>query len=114
MERDIDDLFAAASRQRAVPSDALTGRILADAAALQSRPRPMQGTAARRPGFLATMSYWLGGAVPLAGVSAAAATGLFLGLMQPTPVQAFTALMAGGAIDSLDLLPAGDNLLAEE
>jgi len=113
-EKDLDAMFAAASLQRAVPSDGLMERILADAAALQLRVGVAAPVPVRR-GFLATVSDWLGGSASLAAVSAAALAGLFFGIAQPSPVQAFTALVAGDTtIDSLDLLPAGDVLLAQE
>ncbi len=114
-EDDLDQMFAAASRQRIELPDGLTARILADAAALQPKAALRVPTESPRPGWFATLSGWLGGTGSLAGVSAAALAGLYLGIVQPSPVQALTALVAGNTtIDSLDLLPAGDGLLAQE
>ena len=114
-EDDLDQMFAAASRQRNDLSDGLTARILADAAALQPNLALRGAVAVPRQGWLATLSGWLGGTGSLAGVSAAALAGLYLGVVQPSPVQALTALVAGKTtIDSLDLLPASDGLLAQE
>ncbi len=116
-DNDLDTLFAMASRQRPEPSEGLTARILADAAAVQPRPRAVvPPTAPPQPqGWLATLAGWLGGGGALAGMSAAALTGLYLGVVQPAPVQALTALLAGDTtIDSLDLLPSSDVLLAQE
>ena len=114
-EDDLEQLFAAASRQRIDVSDALAARILADAAALQPKAALRVAVAPPRQGWLATLSDWLGGSASLAGVSAAALAGLYLGVVQPVPVQALTALVAGNTtIDSLDLLPTSDGLLAQE
>ena len=114
-EDDLDQLFAAASRQRIDISDGLTARILADAAALQPKAALLVPVAPPRQGWLATLSGWLGGSASLAGVSVAAVAGLYLGVVQPSPVQALTALVAGNTtIDSLDLLPSSDGLLAQE
>lgn len=113
---DLDQMFAAASRQRIDLPDGLTARILADAAALQPKAALRAPVAVPpRQGWFATLSGWLGGTGSLAGVSAAALAGLYLGVVQPSPVQALTALVAGNTtIDSLDLLPASDGLLAQE
>jgi hypothetical protein len=47
----------------------------------------------------------------LAGMSAAALAGLFLGIAQPVPVVALTELLRGTTtLDSLDLLPTGGAL----
>ncbi|MEO7380113.1 MAG: dihydroorotate dehydrogenase [Paracoccaceae bacterium] len=112
-EPDLDTMFAMASRQRVDPSDGLTARILADAAAMQ--PGRSVVAATPRQGWLATLAEWLGGTGALAGMSAAALTGLYLGVVQPAPVQALTALLSTDTtIDSLDLLPSSDTLLAQE
>ncbi len=115
-ETDLYQMFAVASHQRVDMPDGLTARILADAAALQPKVQlrvPVAGPP--RPGWFATLTDWLGGSGSLAGISAAALAGLYLGVVQPSPVQALTALVAGNTtIDSLDLLPSSDGLLAQE
>jgi hypothetical protein len=112
---DLNALFAVASRQRHEPSAELTDRILADAIAVQPRPRPPVPAPPPRQNWFAALSGWLGGSGSLAGMTAAALTGLYLGVVQPTPVQALTAMLSGGTtLESLDLLPSGDMLLAQE
>ena len=114
-ENDLETLFAAASRQRLEPSAGLSARILADAVALQPKPRVLVPVAPPRQGWISTMSGWLGGGAALAGVSAAALAGLYLGVVQPAPVRALTALVAGNTASfSLDLLPSSDALLTQE
>ncbi len=108
---DLDDLFAAAAVNPARPSDALIARILADADALLSRP----ASPAPRPGWFATLADWFGGGMSLAGMSAAALTGLYLGIAQPVPLTGLTELVTGtAALDSLDLMPSNGALWAQE
>ena len=114
-ENDLETLFAAASRQRLEPSAGLSARILADAAALQPKARARVPVTPPRPDWFSTVSSWLGGGAALAGVSAAALAGLYLGVVQPAPVRALTALVAGNTASfSLDLLPSSDALLTQE
>ena len=114
-EDDLDTLFALASRQRPDPSAALTARILEDAAAVQASSRVVVAVTASRRGWFARLSGWLGGTGVLAGMSVAALTGLYLGIVQPAPVQALTALVSGDTTAvSLDLLPSSEMLLAQE
>ena len=114
-ENDLETLFATAARHRSEPSAGLSARILADAAALQPKARRLVPVAPPRQGWVSTLSGWLGGGAALAGVSAAALAGLYLGVVQPAPVQALTALVAGNTTSfSLDLLPSSAALLAQE
>ncbi|MBC7479484.1 MAG: hypothetical protein H7317_15555 [Pseudorhodobacter sp.] len=110
---DLDDLLGAASGQGLAPSPSLMARIVADADHLQ----PLAGVAAplRAKGLLATLADWFGGTVPLAGMSVAALTGIYLGVAQPTPVLALTNLVTGQTmIDSLEVLPTTSTLWAQE
>jgi predicted lipid-binding transport protein (Tim44 family) len=107
---DLDQLFAEAATQRIAPSDALMTRIQADADAWQPKPRPVVAPAPSR-GWLSAVADWFGGGMSLAGMSAAALAGLFLGIAQPVPVVALTELLRGTTtLDSLDLLPTGGAL----
>jgi hypothetical protein len=116
---DLDALFSQAAKQVIAPSDDLMQRIFSDAAALQpslsnltpAASAPM--TAASRGWFVA-LSDWFGGTGALAGMSAAAIAGLYIGAVQPTMVSDLTAYVSGETvIDSLDLLPATGTLWAE-
>ncbi len=111
---DLDALFATAASVRAVPSDALMTRILADADAVQpvvARPVP----AVTAPGWFQTLADWFGGGMSLAGMSMAALTGLYLGIAQPLPVAALTELVTGTTtLESLDLLPSTGTLWTQE
>lgn len=107
---DLDQLFVQASAQRAVPSDTLLSRIQADADAWQPKPRPVLAVAPSH-GWLSALADWFGGGMSLAGMSAAALAGLFLGIAQPVPVVALTELLRGTTtLDNLDLLPTGGAL----
>lgn len=110
---DLDTMFAAAAAQRVAPSDALLTRIHADADALQ--PRPVPPAVAIRRGWFDTLADWFGGGMSLAGMSAAALTGLYLGVAQPVPLTALTELVTGTTtLDSLDLLPSTGTLWTQE
>ena len=110
----LDGMFAAAASQQPVPSAGLISRIVADADSEQPKPqflRPAKATG----GWFATLADWFGGGMSLAGMAAAAATGLYLGVTQPASVLALTELVTGSTtIDSLDLLPASGTLWAQE
>lgn len=106
---DLDDLFGAASAMAEVPSPAFIARILADADRFQVAPVTV------RPGLFATLADWFGGGFSLAGMSVAALTGIYLGVVQPTPILALTSLVTGqGTIDSLEVLPTTVTLWAQE
>jgi hypothetical protein len=112
---DLDGLFAAAAEQRTQPSGPLVARILHDADALQPAPRGLVVAAARPVGWFAALADWFGGGLSLAGMSAAALTGIYLGVAQPTPVLALTDLVTGSStIDSLEVLPSTGTLWSQE
>ena len=112
---DLDDLLGAASGQVFAPSPALMARIAADADRLLPSVVVAGGPVRGRKGLLATLSDWFGGTVPLAGVSVAALTGIYLGVVQPTPVLALTYLVTGQTtIDSLEVLPTTSTLWTQE
>lgn len=115
-DHDLDTLLAAARGAGPAPSDALMARVLADAAALQPRP-PVVSTAAnppRRPWF-AGLAALFGGGGAVAGISFAVLAGVFLGVVQPAPVAALTAVfLTDEAIGSVDLLPEPGALWTEE
>ena len=111
----LDGLFAEAAAEREVPSDGLITRILADAEALQPQPRAFRAAPAAPQGWFSTLADWFGGGLSLAGMSAAAVTGLYLGVAQPVALLTLTELVTGSTtIDSLELLPASGTLWAQE
>lgn len=104
----LDGLFAEASERREAPSAALMARIQADADAHQPKPRPAPvppGRVAAGRGWIGTLADWFGGGIALAGMSAAAVAGLYLGLAQPAAVLALSEAMTGGTVESVELLP---------
>ncbi len=108
---DLNQLLGAAAEERAVPSSALMARIVQDADRLQAVP--VQRPRKKRP--FAILADWFGGGFALAGMSVAALTGLYLGVVLPTPVLALTNLVTGQtAIDSLEVLPATSTFWAQE
>jgi hypothetical protein len=112
----LDGLLAEAAARPSTLPDGLMARILSDADALQPRPRPVpvaQPAPASR-GWLANLADWFGGGFALAGMSAAAVSGLYLGLAQPASILALSDALAGGTVESLDLLPdLGSNWVME-
>lgn len=114
-EFNLDDLFAEAAAVREAPSPALTARVLADADRLQPRAGPLRAEQPAPQGWVRTLADWFGGGMSLAGMSAAAVAGLYLGLAQPASVLALTDLVTGTTtVESLDLLPASGTLWAQE
>ncbi len=113
---DLDAVLAEAALVQVTPAAALVTRILADADAWQPKARPVFVRTAPRRGWLATVADWFGGGTSLAGISAAAATGLFLGVVQPLPIMALAELVTGSAVavDSLELLPSSGTLWGQE
>lgn len=115
---ELDGLFSLAQVDRPQPSAALTARILADADAMQPRTAPLVARppqAMRQGGVWRALADLFGGAGAVAGMGSAMAAGLVLGFYQPAPVQSLTAAIGlGASIESVDLLPGVDGLLAEE
>lgn len=112
---DLDSLFAVAATERAVPSAALVARIHNDA---DREQRPVAVTVAAPAvggGWFAALADWFGGGLSLAGMSATALTGIYLGLVQPEPVVALADLVTGAStVDSLEVLPSTGTLWAQE
>lgn len=119
---ELDALFGAVAARTAPPSAALTARVLADAAALQPRPKSLAvqalaPVAGMRPrlGWFASLAGVFGGGGALAGMSLAAITGVFIGVAQPGAVLTWAQTISGTAtLESYDLLPSADQLLAQE
>jgi len=107
----LDALFAAARAAPAPVPDALTARVLADAAA--EMPRAARPAAAVRvvpaPGWLAALTGLLGGRSAVAGLAAAGLAGVWIGFAQPVPLPFDTGLSAG----TVELYPADLDLWSE-
>lgn len=119
---DLDGLFAKAAARDPIPSAALLARIEADARREQPRPmaagsasRPARGFGTRLADVLAeVLGGALGGGRGLAGLSLAAASGLWIGVAQPTALSPVTDYLTGTSTASLELLPSDMSLLAGE
>jgi hypothetical protein len=116
MMDDLNDLFAAAGRQRVPPSDALMARVLDDAARLQPRAVAVAVPVVEAgAGFWAGLAALFGGGGVLAGVGSAAVAGLFFGFVQPVGLtsltDAFGTVQTG---ETLELMPGVEALLSEE
>ena len=114
----LDGLLAEAAERREAPPAALMARIQADALAEQPRPAALSARPARTApaaGWFGTLADWFGGGLSLAGMSAAAATGLFLGVAQPASVVALAEVVTGtSAIETIEILPGSGTFWAAE
>ena len=112
---DLDALFTAARAHPPVPSEALMARVLADA--LEQQPKavaPPARVAVRRAGVLARLAGLFGGVGALAGMGTAAAAGLFIGYVQPSGLSGLDDAVLGTPLESVELMPDVDALLAGE
>lgn len=115
MMDDLDALFAAVKSDKALPSDALMARVLADAAAHQPKPAQYHDqTPLAKPGLWAGLSALFGGGGALAGIGSAAVAGLFIGIVQPVDIASFTDSLGGVTLETVELMPGLDALLAGE
>lgn len=108
---DLDGLFAQAASQAPVPSASLLARIEADAQAMQPRPAAAVRVAAKPRGWGFLLADVLGGTRGMAGLTLAAASGLWIGVAQPAALSSWTDYLDGAA--AMELLPS-DTLLAGE
>ncbi len=111
---DLDALFSAARARPAQPSEALMGRVLSDAVALQPVSPAFVAAAAPAPvGLWRGVIEFFGGFGALAGMGSAAAAGLLIGFVQPTGLSDLSAALIGGQIDSLSLMPSLEDMIPE-
>jgi hypothetical protein len=110
---DLDDLFAAARASRPVPSEALMARVLADALAEQPRPAVVPRLVPRL-GLWSRLAAVFGGPGALAGIGSAAAAGLFIGYVQPSGLSVLGDAVLGTPLETVELMPDVDGLLAGE
>jgi hypothetical protein len=112
---DLDDLFAQARSAGPVPSEALMARVLADALAEQPKPVVAVPVAVVRPeGLWSRLAALFGGAGALAGIGSAAAAGLFIGYVQPSGLSTLGEAVLGTPLETVELMPDVDGLLAGE
>lgn len=112
---DLDALFTTARAHPPVPSEALMARVLADA--LEQQPKAVAAPApvvVRREGVLARLAALFGGVGALAGIGTAAAAGLFIGYVQPSGLSGLDDAVLGTPLESVELMPDVDALLAGE
>lgn len=114
----IDDLFAMARADRAIPSEALMARVMADALAEQPQPRPaaaapVAGRAAGR-GVWSRLADLFGGIGALAGMGGAAAAGLLIGYVQPEGLLALGDAVLGTPLETVEVIPSVETLFSGE
>lgn len=115
MMDDLNALFAAAKADVAEPSEALMARVMADAQ--EHQPKFVRrAVASPTPviGFWAGLAAIFGGGGALAGIGSAAIAGLFIGFMQPVDLGLINEGFASVTLDSVELMPGVDALLAGE
>jgi hypothetical protein len=115
----LDRMLAGLAQADPCPSDRLMSRVLADAAAVQSKasvlqrvvgPGERQSTSAGR-GWLSRL---FGHGPATVGLSTAAIAGVLLGFLQPAPVGSMAAAVWGtDPADSVDLFPGIDDFMTE-
>lgn len=114
MDDDLDDLLAQAGRRVPLVSPAFLARIEADALALQPSLAPPAAVAAQaaQTRWWALLTDVFGGSRGLAGLSLAAASGLWIGVAQPVELSSVTDYLA--TPEAMELLPSDMALLAGE
>lgn len=114
-DRLLDGLFAEARAAAPRPGPALTARVLADARGELGRRRPAVRRAAAPAGpgaLLAALVAGFGGRGALAGMVAAGAAGLWIGLAAPGPVAAALPGLVGAPADGMEDVPDVEAILA--
>ncbi len=115
MMDELDALFATARHAEVTPSNALMARVMADAVALQPKAEPMGRAVARKTGFWTGLAALFGGSGVLAGLASVAMAGFFVGFVQPETVSALAGdWTLGSVVETVDLMPGVDALLAED
>lgn len=122
-DSDLDDLFAEARTRAPAPSDALMGRVMADAIAHQPQPVPPRPAASVTPkGWSGWLAGLRGGMLAGAGMATATLAGVWIGFAQPASMVPVTDALWQPAFEeidtvdlqpSLDLIPSLDGFMAE-
>jgi hypothetical protein len=90
----LDDLFAEARGVASEPSDALTARVLADAAEARA-PSPIS---VPQPNLWSRFMDAIGGWPAVSGLAAATVAGIWIGVAPPTSVQDVTSTLIGDEV----------------
>jgi hypothetical protein len=117
--KDLDDLLVAARDTRAEPSAEFLSRLLVDAYA--NIPEPASATTAPKgQGWGAVLRGWLHDfGAPAAGLACATAAGLWIGFVQPAPLDPVTGALALASAqtdttdETVELIPRLDVWLGE-
>jgi hypothetical protein len=110
MTDDLEQMFGAARGAR-VPSDALMARVLADAEAHQPGPVVASRQAVVAVPLWRRMLAALGGGPMVAGLTCAAAAGVFIGYAGPVTTDWMAAALASGG--EVEMIAASDLFLGE-
>ncbi len=115
-ETELALFFADAQKHAPIPDAKLVARVLSDANTVQGQPQPE--SALPKPGFWAPLRHiadLLGGWGVVAGLSAAAVAGVWIGYTGSAGLGAVTAdfLTLGAEYELDDMTPSIDLLLAE-
>lgn len=106
-DRDLEHLFQAARQEAPALPEALTQRILADAAAQQP-----DAALPVRLGWRDWVEDFLGGWVGLGGLAAASAAGIWLGFAPPSGLPDAGAVLIGQGGQAVDVFQGNDMVLA--
>ncbi len=115
-DQDLDSLFAEVRAQGQIDSTVLQEKVFADAIRLQPQANGPRRASVPTPhfGLFNRLAAALGGKAVLAGIGAAAISGVLLGFAQPASLTAMTgSLFAEAPLDQLDLFPGVDDILTE-
>ena len=90
-------------------------RVLADALEVQPKAAaPRAPVAVRRAGLFERLAGVFGGFGALAGIGTAAVAGVFIGYVQPSGLSGWDDAVLGTPLESVQLMPDVDALLAGE
>lgn len=99
----LEDVFAAARDEAPMPSEALLGRIMADADDVTRARDAARVAPVRRRGAFAAIAAAIGGWPALAGMATAAGAGVWIGVAQPPALSTLTGTMLTGTTTQYQL-----------
>jgi hypothetical protein len=102
----LDELLLGAASATRTVSDDLLGRVLEDAYALQPAPVLVAKAPARAKPLLSRFWSAMGGVGGMAGLTAVALCGVWIGISEPESLTDFAdTLWPGGTLQSVELIP---------